>query len=410
MKRTLFTLFTTLLLGGIAISCGGGDDDSGPINFGFLNGLSGDYSSWGGASLDGANAAIQAINDAGGVLGRTAELKIQDNHSTAEGAVSGYNRFRDEIHAMGGVESDGAVALLNRLPEDMMPTICPACGTTELDTKGGNYIYRITASDTGNGIIAAQLARDLGASRVSLLVQKTEGAESPANVFKDVWESKINGEIVADVRFAPGRPSYQSEVQEAFAGDPDAVYIGTGFEAGLSIISEYIARGYDATLLVSPDMIVPEIAKAAKELPTGRLLAAVATDDFDSPAYATFAAHHEKSAGYGPPTGFYETNQYDQYIILALAMTAAGSTDGEKINEQIPNVVNSPGAKVYNYPDGVAALERGEDIDYDGASSDLQLNEYGNIVSPRMSVRHIVDGEYEERETITRDPSLTPTS
>ena len=72
--------------------------------------------------------------------------------------------------------------------------------------------------------------------------------------------------------------------------------------------------------------------------------------------------------------------------------------------------MNSPGTKVYNYPDGVAALERGDDIDYDGASSNLQLNQFGNIVSPQMSVRHIVNGEYEERDTITMDPALNPAS
>ena len=409
MKRMTLALSAALLLGGLAISCGG-EDDSGPINFGFLNGLSGDYSSWGGPSLDGANAAIAAINDAGGVLGRDVVLKIEDNHSTAEGAVSGYNRIRNEIHAMGGVESDGAVALLETLPEDKMPTICPACGTTELDTKGGDYIYRITASDTANGIIAAQLARDLGAQRVATLVQQTEGAQSPARVFMEVWRDKVGGEITASVSFAPGQPSYQTQVQEAFAGEPDVVYIGAGFEAGIPILREYIARGHEATILVSPDMIVPEIGEVAADLPTGRLLAAVATDDFGSPAYETFAEHHTASAGYEPPTGFYETNQYDQYIILALAMTAAGSTDGEAVNEQIPNVVNSPGTKVYNYPDGVAALERGDDIDYDGASSNLQLNQFGNIVSPQMSVRHIVNGEYAERDTITMDPALNPAS
>ncbi len=409
MKRIFLTLAAASLLGGLAISCGG-DDDSGTINFGFLNGLSGDYSSWAAPSLDGAQAAIDVINANGGVLGRDVRLVIEDNQSTAEGAVSGYNRIRDEIHALGGVESDGAVALLSRLPEDQIPTICPACGTTELDEKGGNYIYRITASDTANGIIAAQLARDLGFSKVALLVQQTEGAESPANVFKQVWEEKVGGEVVADVRFAPGNPSYQAEVQQAFANGPEAVYIGAGFEAGLSIISEYINRGHEATLLVSPDMIVPPISEAAAQLPTGRLLAAVATDDFGSPAYTAFDAAHNQYVGSPPPTGFYETNQYDQYIVLALAMTAAESTDGEKVNEQIPNVMNSPGTKVYNYPDGLAALERGEEIDYDGASSDLELNQKGNIVSPKMSVRQIVGGEYEERNTIAMDPALNPVS
>ena len=342
-----------------------------------------------------------------GILGRDAELVVQDNLSTPEGAVTGYNRIREEIHALGGVESDGAVALLGTVAEDEMPTMCPACGTTVLDTEGGNYIWRITASDTTYGIISAQLARDLGFTRVAMLVQQTEGTESPANVFKDVWENKIGGEIIADVRFAPGSDSYQAEVEQAFAGDPEAVYIGAGPQAGIPILREYIARGYDAQILVSPDLQVPDIAEAAAELPTGRILAAQVTDDFESPAYSAFAAAHQEYANKPPPTGFYETNQFDQYIVLALAMTAAESTDGPAVAAQIYNVTNAPGTKVHTYAEGVAALERGEQIDYDGPSGSIELHTTtGNLVSPKVAVQHIVGGGYTAREVIELDASL----
>ena len=382
--------------------------DEGPVKFGFLAGLSGDYSEWGPPSQDGAEAAIGVINENGGILGRDAELVVQDNLSTAEGAVRGYNRIREEIDALGGVESDGAVALLDTVAEDEMPTMCPACGTTVLDTKGGNYIWRITASDTTYGIISAQLARDAGYTRVNMLVQQTEGTESPAEVFKDVWENKIGGQIGEDVRFNPGLDSYQAQVEQAFSGNPDAVYIGAGPQAGIPILREYISRGHTATILVSPDLQVPDIAETAASLPTGRILAAQVTDAFDSPAYAAFAAAHQKFAGKPPPTGFYETNQFDQYIGLALAMTAAGTTDGPAVAAQVPNVLNAPGTKVYTYADGVAALERGEDIDYDGPSGSLELHTVtGNLVSPTVAVNHIVNGSYTEREVIELDPALS---
>ena len=406
MRRIFLSLLAIVLVGGIVLSCG--DDDEGPVKLGFLAGLSGDYSEWGPPSQDGAEAAIGVINESGGILGRDAELVVQDNLSTAEGAVTGYNRIREEIDALGGVESDGAVALLNTVAEDEMPTMCPACGTTVLDTEGGNYIWRITASDTTYGIISAQLARDSGYSRVAMLVQQTEGTESPANVFKDVWENKIGGEITADVRFQPGQDSYQAQVEQAFAGDPDAVYLGAGPQAGIPIIREYIARGYEATILVSPDLQVPDIAETAAPLPTGRVLAAQVTDDFGSPAYAAFAAAHQTYANKPPPTGFYETNQFDQYIVLALAMTAAESTDGPDVAAQIYNVTNAPGTKVHTYAEGVAALERGEQIDYDGPSGSIELHTTtGNLVSPKVAVQHIVDGEYTAREgVIELDASL----
>ena len=305
------------------------------------------------------------------------------------------------------MESDGAVALLDTVAEDEMPTMCPACGTTVLDTEGGNYIWRITASDTTYGIISAQLARDAGYMRVAMLVQQTEGTESPAEVFKDVWENKIGREITEDVRFNPGLDSYQAQVEKAFAGNPDAVYIGAGPPAGIPILREYMSRGYEIPILVSPDLQVPDIAELVADLPTGRILAAQVTDDFESPAYAAFAAAHQEYAGKPPPTGFYETNQFDQYIVLALAMTAAESTDGPDVAAQIYNIVNAPGTKVYTYADGLAALERGETIDYDGPSGSIELHtSTGNLVSPKVAVNHIVGGSYTEREVIELDASL----
>ena len=383
-----------------------GEAHEGSVKLGFLAGLSGDYAEWGPPSRDGAETAIGVINASGGILGRDAELVVQDNLSTAEGAVAGYNRIREEIDALGGVESGAAVALLGTVAEDQMPTMCPACGTTVLDTEGGNYIWRITASDTTYGIISAQLARDAGYTNVNMLVQQTEGTESPAEVFKDVWENKIGGSIGEDVRFNPGLDSYQAQVEQAFAGNPDAVYIGAGPQAGIPILREYISRGYTAAILVSPDLQVPDIAEVAAELPTGRILAARVTDDFQSPAYAAFATAHQQYAGKAPPTGFYETNQFDQYIVLALAMTAAESTDGPDVAAQIYSIVNAPGTKVYTYADGVAALERGDAIDYDGPSSSLELNRLGNLISPKVAVNHIVSGRYTEREVIELDASL----
>ncbi|MCY3805612.1 MAG: hypothetical protein OXG91_03840 [bacterium] len=87
-------------------------------------------------------------------------------------------------------------------------------------------------------------------------------------------------------------------------------------------------------------------------------------------------------------------------------MTAAGTTDGPAVAAQVPQVLNAPGTKVYSYADGVAALERGEDIDYDGATGSLQLNEYGNVISLPFRVMRIDDGAWLGREVIILDPTL----
>ena len=382
-----------------------------PVRFGLLVELSGRDAYVGPRSLAGARAAIGEINANGGVLGREVELVVEDSLSDVEGSVAGYNRIRAEIDALGGLESNGAAALLDAVAEDEMPTMCPTCATPRLDTKGGNYLWSLTPSLTTYGVVAAQLARDHGYSRVALLVQQAgpweEWLDATADTFRGAWQGGVGGEITAEVRFVPRRDSYTAEVQQVLEGNPEALFLIAAYGEGDVVISDLIDSGYDGTILVSPDLAAAEIAELAAERPEGQILGAWVTDDFDSPAYAAFAAAHIQHTGESPQTGFYEANYYDQYIVLALAMAAAGSTDGPAVAAQVPRVLNAPGIKVYTYADGVAALERGDDIDYDGASSSLQLNRFGNLIAPMMSIRHIVDGRFVEREVIELDPNLS---
>lgn len=404
------TAATTTAAADASTDDGAAEPSGEAVKFGFLNGLSGDYSPWGQPSLVGAEVAIDEINAAGGVLGRPVELVVEDNKSTVEGAVSGYTILSDveSVDALGGVESDGAIALLDTVADQEVPTMCPACGTTELDTKGGDWVFRITASDTDGGIIAAQFARDRGFERVAILVQQTEGTLSPAEIFQDVFENNVGGEIVDVVRFDPGRSSYQAEVEQAFSNSPDAVYLAAGFEAGVPILREWERRSYGGTIIMSPDLIVPEISALSGSLENGVALAAIAGLNEDSATYATFAAEYEARTGAAPSAGLYESNQYDQYIVLALAMTAAGSTDGPAVRDKILEVVNAPGTEVFSYAEGLAALAAGEDIDFQGASSSLDLNDFGNLLSPSMGEMQIIDGEWTQVATIALDPALRP--
>ena len=396
---------------GSGTTTGGGEE--GPIKFGMLIGVTGDYSPYYDVSKAGADVAIAEINDAGGVLGRPVELVVVDNKSTAEGAVQGFSQIVDVegVDVLGGPESDGAIANLQAIKDLQLPTICPACGTSELDQAGGDYIWRITGSDSDGGLIAAQFARDAGYTRVAMLVQNTEGASAPADVFKQVFTEIIGGEVVADVRFDPGQASYQAQVDQAFADDPEAVYIGAGFEAGGIILTEWQRRGYGGSFMFSPDMIVPEIAALTEqgvEIGDGVAKAAIAAYDTESPAYQSYAPRYEAITGEQPSPGLYDANQYDQYIILALAIAIAGTTDGKAVAAVISDLLNPPGTVVYSYAEGLAAIEAGEDIDYHGASSSLDVNEFGNLASPNFGEQNIVDGQWTQVATVELDASLRP--
>jgi branched-chain amino acid transport system substrate-binding protein len=391
-----------------ACSGGGSGEDSDAIKFGWLNGITGDYSSYYEPSQAAVTIAIDEINDNGGVLGKPVELVTADNLSTVEGAVQGFSRLVDveNVVAVGGVESTGGLAILESSQELEIPVFCPGCGTPELDTAAGEFMWRITGSDSDGGTIAAQFAREEGVKRVAIMAQNTEGMSEPADIFKKVFQEGTGGEVVADVRFNPGRSSYQAELAQAFASKPDAVYLASGHEAASVILREWQRRGYGGKFFVSPDLVTPPIGSLMPELEDGVAVGAIAAYDTDSPAYKSFAERFKAKTGHDPAAGVYDANQYDEYIALALAITKAQSTEGAAIAAAIPEVLNPGGTVVYSYADGIKELEAGNEINYEGASGSLDLNENGNLAAPLFGEQFIVDGAWQQVGVLELDPSL----
>ena len=385
-----------------------------PIKFGFLNGQSGDYGPWGGWALAAAEVAVEELNAAGGVLGREVELVVEDNGSTPEGAVSGFAELTevDGIHALGGIESDGMLAIFDTVHELQIPTICSTCGTTELDNTGGDMVFRIIPSDTDNGIVGAQVARDEGYTSVAMLVELSEGTESPANVFKAVFTEQMGGTVTEDVRFNAGETTYAAQVAQAFESGPDAVYIAAGFETGVPLLNEWQRRGYaDVPLILTTDLLSPEIAAIISGVEgASAIVGATAYDTVDNPAWDAYVPRFEEKIGDPPEIAFYDAWQYDQYIVLGLAMAKAGTTDGAAVAAAVLDIANPPGVEVFSYADGLAELAAGNDIDYHGTTSNMNLNSVGNLLSPVMAVIHVQDGDWAVRENIELDPSLVKPS
>ena len=412
MKRILVAL---LALGLVAAACSGDSaEEEGPVKLGFLNGQSGDYGPWGAWALAAAEVAVEELNEGGGVLGRSVELVVEDNGSTPEGAVSGFAELTevDGIHALGGIESDGMIAIFDTVHELQIPTICSTCGTTELDNTGGDMVFRIIPSDTDNGIVGAQVARDEGYRNVAMLVELSEGTESPANVFKAVFTEQMGGTVTADVRFNAGETTYAAQVAQAFESGAEAVYIAAGFETGVPLLNEWQRRGYsDVPLILTTDLLSPEIAEIIGGVDGATaIVGATAYDTVDNPAWDAYVPRFEAKIGDPPEIGFYDAWQYDQYILLGLAMAKAGTTDGAAVAAAVSEVANPPGVEVFSYAQGLAELDAGNEIDYHGTTSNMNLNDVGNLLSPVMAVIHVEGGDWAVRENIELDPNLVKPS
>jgi branched-chain amino acid transport system substrate-binding protein len=224
-----------------------------------------------------------------------------------------------------------------------------------------------------------------------------------------VFEEVIGGEVIADVRFDPGQSSYQAQVDQAFADDPEVVYLGSGFEAAGAILQEWQRRGYGGQWLFSGELIVPEIASLTEQgvmIGDGVGRAALGSYDMEGEAYALYAPRFEAVAGYAPAPGLYDAYLFDAYTLLGLATVKAGTTDGPAVCAAVPEVLNPPGTECYSFTTCSALLEGGEDINYEGVSSSLDVNDEGNLSNPTFAEWAIIDGQWTEMGQVEFDEAL----
>ncbi len=93
--------------------------------------------------IHGAEDAVKAINDAGGLYGATLEVKFADTGGSAEQAVAAYDRFTsddDNILVMITYGSGDVEALTQRFKEDKIPTLTAGLSSKAMYVDSG-YVF-----------------------------------------------------------------------------------------------------------------------------------------------------------------------------------------------------------------------------------------------------------------------------
>ena len=198
------------------------------------------------------------------------------------------------------------------------------------------------------------------------------------------------------IKYSAGQPSYQSVVRKAMADKPDAIYLAGGQESAITILREMHNPGLASSkIVVSADLVVPEIIKGVGATWANGLTGITAKGDTNRPEYKTFAADFQ--AKYNKAPDIFVDTAYDAMQLAGLAAVAAKSTCGKDIAAKLHEVSAAPGVKVTTFDEGAAALAKGEDIDYVGASGPVDFDKTGTVVGS-YAVQLVKSGEWTEQK------------
>lgn len=372
------------------------DAETGDIPIGFLTPYTGELGAYGEMWFNAAQMAVDDIHDAGGVLGRNIKLHTEDSQTNVEEGIKAARKLINvnNVVAIAGPTSDVVVAIWPIAKDNKVVVSSQASGTTKLDEQGGDYQFRTVASDSFDGRAAARvLYEQEGYREIAVLYENTEGTTSIANATMKAFE-ELGGTITKDVAFAPQQSTYSAELKEIADENPEAVWLGAGQESAVPLFKDASRREYDWQWMVASDIAVAEIFDLiAPEVLEGTLTEMPSADTED-PRFQDWGNRFEERFGM-EATGGFQSNSYDQMIVLALAMEAAGEATGEGINANYVAIASPPGKKVYTYEEGKALLEEGEEINYEGVSGTLDFDEYGNVAGS-YAVFQAKDGKWQE--------------
>ena len=373
-----------------------------PISFGVLAAMTGVHADVGAAILEGARVAQRAINDAGGILGRPMEIHLADTQSDAADAVPAENKLigANRIVVQIGPTSTELFAVRPIIDNNRVPMIFLG-GTTVFDTNTDNWIWRPNPSDSQLSVAMAVYAIKKGFRNAALVFYTDITNETLKAPIVKTFQ-KLGGKIVADVKLTAGQTSYRSEVERVVSAHPDVIFTQTDPGTAAVMYANFKELNNLAVPMIGTDLtagsnyiksVTPAVAHQVLVSLVGSTPPGGAADAFNA-LYAKVYTHQPlESANYA----------YDGTLVMALAIQKAGSLDPEKIVQSIPMVTNPPGAVVYNYKDGLAALTAGKKIKLYGASGPLVFDKFHNAYGPFDEVQAGLDGKLITLMTISAD-------
>jgi branched-chain amino acid transport system substrate-binding protein len=213
---------------------------------------------------------------------------------------------------------------------------------------------------------------------------------------------ELGGTVGTNVSYNPDAASLNSEAQQIASGNPDGWviidYTGTWPKLGPALVR---TGNWDPAKTFTGDGLrSSELPADAGRATTDGIRGTVPTS-LDAPAGAAFDALWKSDPANGARQT-YDAQNFDAVILLALASLAAGSTDGADIAGALQEVSSAPGTK-YTFEqlsEAITALQNGEDIDYEGASGPIDLDENGDPTSANYSTWSYTGGKLVDTDEV----------
>ena len=335
----------------------------------------------------GADYAVEDVNDGGGVLDGPLAISTSVAEAGAEPAANvtaavdgGAQALIGPAGSSGGVQVRDEVVALDS-------TICSASATVPGLTLGQDplALFRTAVPDD---VTAAYLAGQIierrdevapeAAWNVAIVARGDAYGQSVGNTLAAVLQSA--GLVPTVVDYNPRRVQFTGTAAEVAALQPDVSILVT-YEEGANLLSALVSAGLDPATMIGLDaFFAPRIAELATATTE-----ATAVDGFQMLGTMGTRAFLQRLYDDDPNGQVANAPQaYDCAMVLSLATALLDAGDADTLAEAAIDVTGS-GVTCTTYDDCLDKLESGDDINYDGVSGQIALDDNGDPTFARFT-------------------------
>ncbi len=307
-------------------------------------------------------------------------LDAQNDQCSAEGGRAVANLFASSPYIAGviGPMCDSVCrAAAPIFDQAGYTSISPNCKNADLTTSAFASFNRVVASDTHQGVLAAQFLFDqLVVTRIATIHDNSPYGESLVAVVTDTF-SELGGEVVAADSVNIGDTDFRGVLENIADDDPELVYFAGLSPEAAGIAQQLPDAGLDGVIFMGADGIKSsefiELAGEAGEGVYASAPVAASSDQLDEVTERYIEKYETE------PTGPFYPNAYDAVNMFMDAIEAVGAVD-----DAGNLVIDRTALSEY-----IRAIQ-----DFQGLAAELHCDGTGDCSTADFEFVHVENGEF----------------
>ena len=339
MKKVVSVLLVLAMTVSCLAGCGGSSSkkEEGSADAFYIGGIgptTGGAAIYGKAAQNGAQIAVDEINEAGGINGYKIEYNFQDDQHDAEKSVNAYNTLKDWGMQIlyGTVTTTPCIAVADKTAQDNMFQITPSASST--DVIANDNVFQVCFTDPNQGTASAQyIAETKLASKIGIIYDSSDVYSSgiEAKFVEEAKNQKL--EIVSEEAFtADSKTDFTTQLQKAQSAGAELVFLPFYYQEASIVLTQANQMGYDPIFFGCDGMDgILDVENFDTSLAEGLILLTPFTADAEDEATQSFVTKYKEA--YGDTPNQFAADGYDAIYTIKAAIEKSGVTPDMSVSD-----------------------------------------------------------------------------